>query len=469
MSRSFLCAATALLLAACQPPVRLMPAPTLFLDDGRNLFAANANLERSDRIEVFYATNRAPVGPSGAQAYTIFADDALHLGVATLEIGGGQGWDRLYEQSTGAPSGRRPQLLVNTMQRRASMATGTDPAAPGAEALAFLRQVDAALASAADPDLTVYVHGANTSVGRATAQAAQYRHFTGRNSVVLAFLWPSAGNFMRFSHDVSAADRSAPMLAELLRLLARHTHARHINVIAYSSGAMVASPALAMLGTSTPGHDPAALRLGEVYFPAPDADFRRFVAELQAYQGLPRRITVTANLRDSVLVLSRLHQRGSRAGRPDPSELAADDTRWLLDASKRLDFDLVSAHAADLPGMPRRSHVFWYDHPWVSSDVLLKMLFHLDPAQRGLERDEAAGQLEYWRFPPDYEARLDTVKARLVEHARHGGAAARQLQAPRRHTATPRLSGSGRDPAAGGGRDSTPPDRARPGTMAASP
>ena len=415
LQRSVCLAALLVLTTACQPPVRLMPAPALFLNGEHNLFAANADLDRSPRIQVFYATNRMAFGPSAAPAYTVFPGDELSLGVATLDIGGGaQSWDWLYEQSTSASAERRPQLLVNAMDQKAAVAIGADPSAPGEEALAFLRLVDAALAGAADPDLTIYVHGANTGVGRATAQAAQYRHFTGRNSVVLSYLWPSAGNFMRFSHDVSKAGQTAPAFAQLVRMLALHTRARHIDVIAYSSGAMVASPGLAILGTPSPGYDPASVRLGEVYFPAPDADFRTFVGELQAYHGLPERVTVTANMRDSVLVLSRLHQRGSRAGRPDPSELGPEDAQWMVEASRRLDFDLISARAGDLPGMERRSHIFWYDHPWVSSDVLLKMLFHFPPEQRGLQRNAMDGGLEYWSFPADYEARLDAVMADLA-------------------------------------------------------
>ncbi|UNK57489.1 alpha/beta hydrolase [Pseudoxanthomonas daejeonensis] len=405
-------------LAACQPPVRLMPAPAVFLNGEHNLFGANANLDRSSDIQVFYATNRVPFGPSGARAYTVFPGDELHLGVANLSIGGGgRSWDWLYEQSTNASAERRPQLLVNSMDEKASVAPGASVDEPGEEALAFLRLVDEALARSADPNLTIYVHGANTSVGRATAQAAQYRHFTGRNSVVLSFIWPSAENFMRFSHDVAKAGGTAPAFAQLVRMLSQHTRARHINVIAYSSGAMVASPGLAILGTATAGYDPASARLGEVYFPAPDADFRQFVSELQVYHGYPQRVTVTVNMRDSVLVLSRLHQRGSRAGRPDPTELSPEDAQWMIDASNRLDFDLISASADDLPGMDRRSHIFWYDHPWVSSDVLLKMLFHMAPEERGLQRNQNEADLQFWTFPENYEARLDEVMDQLVQTA----------------------------------------------------
>jgi len=437
MIRLLACLLATFALTACQPPVRLMPPPTMFINGEHNLFDANANLDQSPHIQVFYATNRAALGPAGAPVYTVFPGDDLHMGVATLDMGGGgQTWDWLYQQSTTDPSGRRPQILLESMQRQASVPVGAGIDAPGPGALAYFKAIDEALARSADPDLTIYVHGANTSIGRATAQAAQYRHFTGRNSVVLSYLWPSAENFLRFGHDVSKAGQAGPVLAQLVRLLAQHTRARHINVIGYSSGAMVVSPGMAVLGTPTPGYDPQSVRLGEVYYPAPDADFRQWTTELQAYHALPKRVTVTVNMRDSVLVLSRLHQRGSRTGRPDPTELSEEDARWMVEASNRLGFDLIDARAADLPGMDKRSHVFWYDHPWVSSDVVLKMLFHLDPTERGLKRNETDSGLEYWTFPEDYEARLDGVMDRLAQ----------EVAARRAADAMPAEEATGEDP-----------------------
>ena len=112
-------------------------------------------------------------------------------------------------------------------------------------------------------DLTIYVHGANTSVERAAGQAAQYRHFTGRNSVVLFFAWPSAENFMRYATDVANARRSEPKFARLLELLSKHTKAANINVLAYSAGAMVASPGLARLDQLPQGDEHPAVRLGQ--------------------------------------------------------------------------------------------------------------------------------------------------------------------------------------------------------------
>ena len=56
--------------------------------------------------------------------------------------------------------------------------------------------------------------------------------------------------------------------------------------------------------------------------------------------------------------------------------------------------------------MARRSHNFWFGHPWVSSDVIIKFWFHAPPDARGLQRNASAQNLQYWTFPPDYDQRM---------------------------------------------------------------
>jgi esterase/lipase superfamily enzyme len=47
---------------------------------------------------------------------------------------------------------------------------------------------------------------------------------------------------------VKHAAKTAPLFARFIKQLARHTDAANINILAYSAGAQVASPALALLG-----------------------------------------------------------------------------------------------------------------------------------------------------------------------------------------------------------------------------
>jgi esterase/lipase superfamily enzyme len=264
-------------------------------------------------------------------------------------------------------------------------------------------------------DLLIYVHGANTDFERAAAQAAQFQHFLGRDAVVMLFAWPSAGTLLRYGRDVATTRRSEPVFARLLQQVSDHTQAAHLNVLAYSAGAMIASPGLARAADEAAAKaNPVPLRLGEVYYAAPDIDFPVFVDNLPRYEGHVRRVTVAVNLSDRALSFAQWRHRVSRAGRPNLAEIGPEETRWLVEASGREELDVLSIRAEDLPGLPADSHAFWYDHPWVSSDVLLKLRFHAPPPARGLDHNSNDIELAFWTFPADYPQRLPAVVRQLA-------------------------------------------------------
>ena len=84
-----------LMLVACvtaffvyyHPPMRLMPAPLVFQDTGFDVMGRAPDLVDGSRIEIFYATNRFPVGPRDNRVYSVVPDTRLHLGRAHLRIG----------------------------------------------------------------------------------------------------------------------------------------------------------------------------------------------------------------------------------------------------------------------------------------------------------------------------------------------------------------------------------------------
>lgn len=396
-------AGVTLALALHHPPMRLMPAPQVFLKDGSAIFAANP-VPADNRIEVFYATNRLPAGTTGARVYGVVPGRDMYLGTGTIRIGDeGTLWDDIYALSVRESADERPFLHLETMREEAVL---SPDAGPGADVLAWLADVDRAVQASRDKDIIIYVHGANTTVERGIGQAAQLQHFTGRNSVVVSFVWPTAENFLRYGRDIGKALSAAPHLARLVQLLSEHTSARSIDVMTYSAGAMVGSEGLRILAGNAAATPP---RLGEVYHAAPDADFRRFVADMRDYDPLAERVSVSANMNDSALRLSQTVTRASRAGRPDFRELDPEETRWLVEASRDIGMEAIHVRAEDIPDLSRTSHAFWYDDPWVSSDVLISLLFHLPAGERGLDRKAGPSGGEYWTFPQDYPERLGKV------------------------------------------------------------
>jgi esterase/lipase superfamily enzyme len=400
-----------LALAFYHPPMRLMPAPEAFLDGDVNAFSANPALAADPRIPLFYTTNRLPVGPRSNRLYAVVPGRDMHMGVATIRIGEeGTTWDRIYAWSTGASDDRRPFLNLENLNEQAIFETG-EPLT--AEARAWFADVNAVLMRSRDKDIIIYVHGANTTVERAAGQAAQLHHFTGRNSVVVLFAWPTAENFLRYSRDMITAFGAAPHLAKLIELLAENTDAEKIDVFTYSAGGTVGSDALTMVGRDPEQPDAQSLRIGEVYHAAPDADFRKFVDDMRDYADDVQRITVAVNMNDSALRLSQVVNRASRAGRPDMQELSPEATDWLLQAASDYGLEVLRVRPENIPGLSNRSHTFWYDDPWVSSDVLITLLFHLPPDERGLAMGEGPSGPHYWTFMPDYPEQLAKVMARL--------------------------------------------------------
>lgn len=409
--------ASVLLLAGCQPDVKLMPGPLAFTKRPDTRAPAERAARNSPEIPIFYATNRQRESGGSSAVYTRLPGEGLRFGVAHLRIGDGSlSAEDVERISRTASPWRRPSLELLRMEELADLAPGEDALGDAALA-AFFEKVDAALAATRSQDLIVYVHGANTPIRRATGHAAQFHHFTGRQSVMVVFVWPSRERVRTYLEDMRQARASAPVFARLIELLASRTRARHIDVLAYSAGGEVASGGMAALGAAREGESrdaqKARLRLGQVYFAAPDTSTREFVSNLGRYADLVDRVSLSINLNDAALVLAQVKHRESRAGRPDLGELSAEDTRFLIEASRSLRTDLIEVDPDTIPGMSRRSHTFWYTSPHVSNDVMAAFVPRFVPQERALERREAPGGLAYWTFPPDYAQRI----AALLEAA----------------------------------------------------
>jgi len=408
-------------MSACQSTVYLMPTPAALQEGQRDPFAINQRERPDNRVSVFYATNRLPTGLRNNRSYLTLFDQDIRLGTARVRIGGETlGWQELHAESLSEYREEPIPMTLESAIEYSSVRPGDQALSPGA--VRFFAEMNQRLDTLLNKDIIVYVHGANNNFYRASAQAAQFHHFTGRNAVVLVFAWPSAESLLRYAVDVNNARRSTAVFTRLIELLAQHTTAERIDVLAYSAGAQVLGPALALLKSSSPDADVQQLherlRLGEVYFAAPDIDFQPFIADLRRYVGIADHITVAVNPVDTVLGLAARHHQQSRAGKPDPDELTAEETQWLIEASRTLPIDLLWITSQQLPGMGRGAHDFWYNHPWASTDVLIQLLFSARPAERGLESYEEEGQARVWYFPPDYPERANMSIERL--RAQHG-------------------------------------------------
>ncbi len=406
-------------LAGCQPKVYLMPPPTS-LQPNDNFFHLSGESNQDDNLlYTLYATNRIPYDKpdSSSTAYSIFPSNTLKLGFVVHGVGDdGMTWDDLLQQSLKRE--RDKDLLIRQLYSRENVSYNQydDLTVASSRGDGFFDQINQILSENFDKDILVYVHGANSNFYRATAQGAQYYHFTGHNSIVLTFSWPSAESILKYKTDVAHARLTVPAFTRLLELLATHTNARNINILAYSAGAQVVAPGLAILSDLYPnltdGEVKKKLRIGEVYLAAPDTNFKAFVQRYLKFKDIVGRTTINLNSNDTVLRLAAFKNGVSRLGRPDPSELTEQETALMIEAiaTPYLDvIDVGGSMALHLGG----SHNSWYSHPWVSNDLLLLLLFNANPEERGLIRYTNEKGIKAYRFPENYE---DAIK-KIIDEA----------------------------------------------------
>ena len=407
-------------LTGCQKKVYLMPTPTAFQTGEHDPFAVNPEQEQSNRVVVAYATNRMGSGTEDEKKYITLFDKTLRLGATQVRIGSEkETWVDIYGLST--INKRQGDIVLDLEVTKELAQVDFDDSIEelSPEARYFFEKLNEALERTLDKDLILYVHGANNTFYRSSAQAAQFHHFTGRNTVVMFYAWPSAASLLRYAVDVNNARRTVPVFARLLEILGRYSNADNIDILAYSAGAQVLSPALAELREKYGDEDidqlKKRLRLGEIYFAAPDVDFRVFLENLATYIDLPKHVTLALNPDDSVLKYAARHHKVSRAGRPDPDELSGEETQWVIDASRKMPLDILWITSETIPDMDKGSHSFWYSHPWVSTDMLVQFLFQARPEDRGLAEYEGERGSRIWYFPEDYPEQANRAINRLKQ------------------------------------------------------
>ncbi len=398
------------LLVGCQSKVYLMPSPVAMQPESE-LFGQTEDLQDENYLYTLYATNRRPVDPdNSSEGYTIFPSDTIRLGWTVHRVGDeGMSWEEILEEST--ITDRSKDLLLSSEYTReiVSHDISTDSEEISSQEYGYFSELDAILDRTFDKDILVYVHGANSNFYRATAQGAQFFHFTGHNTIVLTFSWPSAENIFKYKTDVLHAKKTVPAFAKLIELLATRSKARNINILAYSAGAQVVAPGLVYLRDLYPDESNESLRkrfrIGEVYFASPDTAFKPFIERYLKFKNIVQRTTINLNRHDSVLRFSAMQKGFSNLGRPDGTELSENERQIVVNEINTPNLNILDV-GESAPLNLGKAHDSWYNHPWVSMDILLLLLFNLDPLERGLEEHWYNDVSKTYRFPENYETNL---------------------------------------------------------------
>ncbi len=387
----------------------LMPTPVLFSELGVGPLDHIPEPQRWNPRRVYYATTRAREDDPERLAYGNREGTGLSVGMSLVRFGASDlSWSELSRYSRESARPTAIELSLNGMievgqLERDSEGGFRDVSGGGSW---FLDDLNRSIAAARDRDLLIYVHGAKVNFYNANVFAAQLDHFMGRDMTSLAFAWPSHQNIVSYGlgGDVERAYRAAPLLAELLELLATKSIARRIHVVCWSAGGRLVATALEQVHgrLAEEGGDPRELsRIGTVYFAAADVPGEDFLAALPAINALARRVVVTVSTGDGALKMARRFMGGgTRIG--ERNEQLSDAQLDTVLAADRLEVVDVS-RGREGRGFDIAGHRYWYDHPWANTDLILAVRSDLPASERALGETDLK---LLWTLPADYPERL---------------------------------------------------------------
>ena len=406
--------------------VFLMPAPDVYADGQIDPFTDNDPISRGVQPYILYATDRAPA-TADQKKFEFYSDQRGHvvrLGAAAIELGIDETitWEEARRISLLKNRADNYPLEISSVEEFGVLKESIRPFdseldasdEPGQQ---FAAAINEQLATSHTKDVYIYVHGYKVNFENPVLVASELWHFLGYNGAFVAYSWPSTSKLLAYFADLEDAINSARSLRTLLIYIARHTDAENIHIVGYSAGTRLVTRAIADLGIYAFDMDREAIRdglkLGNVLLVGSDVDRNVFAGYLlDGMLDIPDSLTVYQSAGDSALGMSRRAFGKSRVGQIVDVEFISEETRRYFDDNP--EFRLIDV--TDAEGATQGSgHGYFRSSPWVSSDVLMTLLYNLSPAERGLVRKE---NLPIWEFPPDYLERLRrslaTVNPRLA-------------------------------------------------------
>lgn len=389
-----------------------MPTPVLYQGTAIDPFAHLDPAHKSNKLDIFYATNRVAdtkLAAEQANIYTNRLDNRLHLGTATVRMGDPSlEWDKLLESHYSDTSDSTIPVYLESVQEQVTVEINSRTMGSlTPEQSEYFAAINEELAKAIDKEIMVYVHGTKVDFTNSALLTAEINHFAGRDFVGVAFAWPSHQNILYYLSgiDVHRAVQSVSALKELLYLLARHTDAERINILAYSAGGKVATQALYELRQELAGlnrrSSESSLRLGSAIFAAIDVEVDVFLERLPGISELADQVVVTVTDLDNALIAARRFMGGNvRTG--DKAAETEEESFILKNHLSNVEIIDVS-YGQEVRGFDINGHHYWYRHPWISSDIIFILRTDLPPDRRGLTETELQS---IWYLSYDYPEKI---------------------------------------------------------------
>lgn len=392
----------------------LMPAPDVYDDGNIDPFIDNDLISEEEQPRILYATDRAPAGPDDKRYshYTNQRGFVVRLGVASIEFG--------YDESITWDEARRISLLKNRtmdyplqvaeVEEFGTLAKTIRPFDEGIEpneepGRRFVAEIDRRLERSRSKDVYIYVHGYKVDFENPVLVASELWHFLGYNGAFIAYSWPTTAKRLAYFSDIENARASARALRQLVVYISEESRAERIHILGYSAGTRLVSRLLADIGMLAYGLDDEELerrvRLGHIILTGSDVD-RAIIGGyvLDGALRVPDSVTIYASDADKALGVSRFVFSRYRIGQvSDTDEIGPRTAEFFRQTEKLRLIDVSNAEGS----RTGNGHAYFRSSPWVSSDILMTLLYDLAPAERGLVWGEA---MPVWTFPDDYAERM---------------------------------------------------------------
>lgn len=395
--------------------VDLMPAPEVYASGTVDPFSGIESVDGGSVLYrgILYATDRRPAEEDDA-FYENRRGFVVRLGLAGIALGKN---DLDWEEA------RRVSLLKNRTDDYPLQVAGVEefgvldrsvselidpsllPADLHLPAETFAALVDAKLAVSRKKEILVYVHGYKVVFDNPILVTTELWHFLGYEGVAIAFAWPSTPSTWAYVSDLETAALSAHSLRVLIEYLAEETRAERINIVGYSAGTRVVIDALDQLSLMSAAGQSDRLQkrlpIGRVILVGSDYDRDLFGAALMnGLLEVPQSLTIYLSESDKALGISQWLFGRNRLGQMWAERPLKPHVAEYIRANASLVLvDVTGAEAA----AAGNGHAYFRKSPWVSSDILVSLLYDLAPERRGLVRLPDA---PVWSFPGDYLQRL---------------------------------------------------------------
>ncbi|MBV9155101.1 MAG: alpha/beta fold hydrolase, partial [Acidobacteriaceae bacterium] len=249
----------------------------------------------------------------------------------------------------------------------------------------FISDLQTYFSACSDKQALVFVHGFNVTFAAAvfrTAQIAADLNFPG---APILFSWPSKATLSPtgYTHDETQARWTLPDLRAFLELLAEHSGATTIHLLAHSMGNRALTEALCQIGIAAANAGSALFN--EIILTAPDIDSDTFTRDIApAVLPTAKRVTLYASSNDEALKFSKAVHGYHRAGESGENVI-------VLPGVDTVDVSMLDTNLL--------GHSYYGDNRSVLSDMFNLIKGEPAAGRFGL-RKHARGQQHYWVFQP---------------------------------------------------------------------